>query len=66
VTKIRRRIIRRAAPGKHPLVSLYFRPGRKRFPDAHARNLPGSYRALARRRAKNAVAKQARKANRGH
>lgn len=64
MTKIRKRVLRRAMPGKHSLVSLYFRPGRKRFPDAHARNLPGHYRALARRRAKNRVAKQSRKANR--
>lgn len=51
-------------PGKHSLISLYFTPGRKRFPDAHARNLPRRYRALARRRAKNRVAKHSRKANR--
>jgi hypothetical protein len=62
MTKIRHRIVRRSM--RHPLLTLYFRPGRKRFPDAHARNLPGHYRALNRRRAKNKVAKQARKANR--
>lgn len=49
---------------KHPLLSLYFRPGRKRYPDSKARNLPRHYKALRRRRAKNKVAKQSRKRNR--